>query len=209
MRGSGKTANWKLSTLLRTQRYYDTAALVRLYEAHVLPTLEFPTPAVYHASTTTLDKLDRVQRHFLREVGLTAAEALLEHNLAPLQTRRDVALLGLVHRTVLKLGPAHFENWFFEAPPQKHTHRTRQQTRRHNRQLYDYLNGEHTELLRRSPLGLTRVYNELPQSAVDKPTVSAFQSQLQHLVKTALRTGSEHWKHCVNLRKPSLRQVAA
>ena len=35
-----KRANWKLTTLLRTRRYYDTTAPLRLFKAHVPPTLE-------------------------------------------------------------------------------------------------------------------------------------------------------------------------
>ena len=57
----------------------------------MLPVLEFPTAAVYHATKTTLDNLDKVRRRFLREVGLTEEEALLYYNLAPLNTRRDIA----------------------------------------------------------------------------------------------------------------------
>ena len=35
---------------------------------------------------------------------------------------RDMALLGLVHRTVLERGPAHFKKWFFAAGWPKHWH---------------------------------------------------------------------------------------
>ena len=49
-------------------------------------------------------------KRFLREVGLTAEEVFLKWRLAPLQTRRDVAGLGLIHRTVLGQGPIHFCN---------------------------------------------------------------------------------------------------
>ena len=44
-------------------------------------------------------------------------------NLAPLETRRDVAILGLIHRTVLGCGPRHFASMFRLSPPssfQKH-----------------------------------------------------------------------------------------
>ena len=75
--------------------------------------LEFPTPAVYHACNTHPGKLDKVQSRFLSEVGLTAEDAFLKFNLAPLQTRRDIAGLGIVHRTVLGLGPPQFRKWFF------------------------------------------------------------------------------------------------
>ena len=167
----GKRAFTKLRALLKLRRFYTTPQLVQLYKTHVLPVLELPTPAVYHATDTALDNLDKVQRHFLRELGLTAAEALEKFHLAPLSTRRDVALLGLVHRTVLGEGLPHFAKWFFPCRRLRHSYRTRLQEGRHSKQLHDWLDSDHTELLKRSPLGLPRVYNKLPQSVVNADTV--------------------------------------
>ena len=65
---AGRADN-KLTSLLRLRRFYDLPSLVRLYKAQVLPMLEFPTPAIYHACNTVLAKLDKVQKRFLREVG--------------------------------------------------------------------------------------------------------------------------------------------
>ena len=45
----------------------------------------------------------------------------------------------------------------------------------HNKQFHDWLGSDHTELLRRSPLGLVRVYDKLPQDEVDANFVSCFQ----------------------------------
>merc|ERR1712078_192613 len=146
-------ANWKLSTLLRAKRYFDRDALVCLYKAQVLPTLEFPTPAVYHCTATTLDELDRVQKRFLRAVDLTAEEALVRYNLAPLQTRRDLAMLSLLHRTVLGEGPEHFKKWFFPETRLAHSYSTRHKENKHSKQLWNYLDGTHSELLRRSAFG--------------------------------------------------------
>ena len=171
-------AGWRLTTLLRTSKFFDTKDLVRLYKCHVLPVLEFPTAAIFHPSTSVLDLLDKVQRRFLREVVLSEEEALLWYNLAPLNTRRDMAALGLIQRTVLELGPAHFAKWFFlsNTVPK---YNTRLQKRSHNKQLYNYLTGNHTELLRRSLLGQVKVYNNLPQYVVDASTVRLFQRRLQ------------------------------
>ena len=148
-----------------------------------------------------LDNLDKVQRYFLREVGLTANEALKDFNLAPLCSRRDMALLGLVHRTVLKQGPEHFQKWFFPTARLRHQHRTRLQEGLHNKQLHDWLDGEHTELLRRSPLGLARVYNHLPQEVVDSPSVSCFQSALQENLRDAANAKAENWEFLYSPRK--------
>ena len=167
-------ANWKLSTLLRGKRYFDTDSLVLLYKAQVLPTLEFSTPAIYHCEATTLDELDRVQKRFLRAAGLTAEEALQKYHLAPLQSRRDLAMLGLIHRTVLGKGTEHFQKWFFRETRPVHNFATKYQRKKHNKQLRDYLDGTHSELLRRSAFGCTSTYNTLPQHAVNAGSVRDF-----------------------------------
>ena len=185
--------HWKLRTLLRAKRFFTTPQLVAQYKSHVLPFVEHSTPAVYHAISSVLDTLDRVQKTFLRRLGLTEAEALTEYNLAPLRTRRDVAMLGVVHRTVLGESPPHFSKWFFRAPV-SHLTSTRLQDKKHHLQLHDCLGGEHTELLRRSALGLPRVYNKLLKHAVECKTVSSFQKAFQKLVKESLDRGDLHWQ---------------
>jgi hypothetical protein len=105
-------AGWKLRTLLRTQRYYTDADLIVLYKSHVLSYLEYRTPAVYHATRSVLDKLDEVQRRFLRNVGVDEETALLEFNLAPLEMRRDIAMLGVIHRASIKEGPPQLQQLF-------------------------------------------------------------------------------------------------
>ena len=179
----GVRASWKLRTLLRTLKYYDVQDLTAQYKAQVLSTVEFCTPAVYHCTTSALEDLDKVQKRFLKEVGLTAEAALCKYNLAPLQTRRDIAMLGVIHRTVLGHGPPQFRNWFFAAARRPPKYNTRRQDRLHTKQFYDWLADRDTELLRRSALGLVRVYNELPQKAVDTKSVKDFQHWLQEYVK--------------------------
>ena len=67
--------------------------------------VESSVPGYYHAASTTLHPLDRVQDRLCRELGLLPAEALVKYKLAPLKCRRDMALLGLLHRIVLKDAP--------------------------------------------------------------------------------------------------------
>ena len=100
---------WKLRTLVRSRRFFTTPQLVQQYKSHILPYLEHATAALYHATDTALRKVDRVQDSFLRAAGLTKEEALLQYRLAPLSTRRDIAMLGLIHHTVLGQGPKHFQ----------------------------------------------------------------------------------------------------
>ena len=192
-------AGWKLKTLLRTKRFFSLKDMVRLYKSHVLPILEFPTAAVFHAATSVLELLDKVQRRFLREVGLTEEQALLHYNLAPLEARRDMAGLGLIHRTILGKGPSQFQKWFFleTATP---AYKTRLQDSKHNRQLHDWVDAGHTELLRRSLLGQARTYNRLQQEVVDHKTTKRFQRALQNILKERAETGAGAWQRTFSCR---------
>ena len=98
-------ASWKVTSVLRGRTYQTRVELIAVYKAKVLSYIESRTPALYHAADTVLARLDAVQRRFLRELGITEAQALLDHSLAPLETRRDIAMLGVIHRAALKLGP--------------------------------------------------------------------------------------------------------
>ena len=103
---------WKLLMLLRSRRSFHTTDLVIQYKQQVLSFIEYRTPAIYHATRTVLGRLDKQQDRFLRELGITREAALLDFNLAPLSTRRDIALLGLLHRAAIGEGPPHFREFF-------------------------------------------------------------------------------------------------
>ena len=75
-------------------------------KAHLLSYLE------YHATRKVLQQRGDIQKNFLRQISIDERTSLLEFNLAPLRTRRDIAMLGLVHRTVLGKGPVHFKEIF-------------------------------------------------------------------------------------------------
>ena len=116
-----------------------------------------------------------------------------------------MAMLGVLHRTVLKRGPEHFRKWFFPAGGPTHSYNTKYQTAKHTKQLHDYLDGTHTELLRRSALGLTRTYNELPQATVDAKSVSAFQRKLQEQLTRKAAEEQANWSNSLNCRKLRLK----
>ena len=142
-------------------------------------------------------------------MGLNERQALCNFNLAPLNCRRDIAALGLVHRAVLKQGPPHFHQWFFlsEDVPRQHT---RRQAGRHSKQLHTYWREGSTDYLRRSLLGQVEVYNRLEQYTVDAPCVKSFQKRLQNKLKTlaAQVNTSDDWKRLYTVRdstgKPQL-----
>jgi hypothetical protein len=77
-------AGAKLRSLLRSRKFYTIPDMFRQYKAHILSQLEFPTPAIFHASNSVLESLDSVQKRFLREMGVTERDAFLNLGLAPL-----------------------------------------------------------------------------------------------------------------------------
>ena len=196
-RNVGREARWRLKTLLRTRRFHSIGQILWLYKSHILSYIESSTPAVYHAAACHLQKIDHVQDVLLREMNLTSEDALMRFNLAPLKVRRDIAMLGLIHRCILGKGPPHFRQWFVLAPPPVHVPRTRLAMRRHCKQLVDPCDGSQSSLLTRSPFGLIRIYNLLPQFVVSASTAKLFQSKLQSLVKRELLQGSETWHLCL------------
>ena len=150
-----------------------------------------------------LQPLDDLQRKVLRAVGCTEVEALKHWNLAPLAARRDMAMLGLVHRTVLGEGPAHFKKFFWNSNRQA-VHRTRLEERRgkHGKQLQETFYTNCPELRRRSALGLVKVYNSLPAEAVNQKKVSEFQRKLQETLEERAEAGCEDWAQTFSPRVP-------
>ena len=165
---------------------------MNLYKARVLGFLEYRTPVVYHATSSVLQPLNNLQDRFLNKAGMTNLEALMVFNLAPLETRRDVAMLGLIHRSVLGKGPKQFGE-FFKLSARRGSHLTRleQKKREHSRQLQDWRSKTHLNVVRRSALGLTAVYNLLPPALVKLENVRDFQRGLQELVKERATAGCE------------------
>ena len=190
---------WKLERLLHSKRFFNGKELISLYKAHVLSFIEYRTSAIYHASTSTLSSVDRVQERMLGIAGASELEALFVHNLAPLRTRRDIAMLGVIHRAALGEGPKQLQSFFFAAT-RTGGRRTRLQCNRHFRQLHEYKDGHHTDYIGRSILGLVSIYNLLPWSVVTADGVSKFQTALQNLVKEQALAGDDRWADLLSPR---------
>ena len=183
------SAGWKLRTLLRTRRFYTDADLIVLYKAHLLSYLEYRTPAIYHATRTVLKRLDGVQARLLRDTGVDDITALTTFHLAPLSTRRDIAMLGVIHRTMLGKGPDQFKDFFRRDPT-------------HPVKLLDPRHTSRNPLTKRSALGLVAIYNMLPRNVVGIQTVPAFQKCLQGIVCKYAKSGHPHWSEVFSPRLP-------
>ena len=189
---------WKMRTLLRTRRFHNDAALLGLWKSHILSFIEYRTPAFYHASESVLRPLDRCLSAFLRNVGIDDLSALVRFNLAPLRSRRDIAMLAVIHRASLRLGPPVFHEYIFFSTLDL---RRSARVHRHERQLVEYRDtGRKLEIMRRSLLGLVSVYNILPASAVSSVTVADFQCRLQDLLKEVAVQRHPQWQYLYSPR---------
>ena len=163
-----------------------------LYKSHMLGFLEYRTAAIYHATRAILERLDAVQVRFLQKAGIDEVEALMHFNLAPLAVRRDIAMLGLIHRTVLGKGPGQFKG-IFPVIRQGVEDRPVVEDPRHKLRH---------PMVRRSALGLAAIYNRLPLSFVATKQVSEFQNKLQEFVKARACAGCKDWRESLSPRVP-------
>ena len=118
---------------------------------------------------------------------ISEEDALMKFSLAPLEARRDIAMLGLIHRTVLGKGPDHFKLHFkLKAPGILKDPR-------------DELGGR---LISRSALGCVAIYNALPASWKTIKKVKDFQALLQEKMREGIREGLENWRKLSCPREP-------
>ena len=185
-----REAGWRLQAILRPKRFFSQKQLINLYKCQVLSYIESGIPGYYHAAPSNCRLLDRVQERLLRELHLSAKDALNWYNLAPLNARRDIAILGLLYRIVYGLAPPQLCSLF---PFQEQTSRaiTRLGVRRHQLQLFEP--SFRTDIYRRSLFGLIVVWNLLPQEVVSLGTIQSFQSALQRALKKAISLDISRW----------------
>jgi len=185
-----RECGWRVHKLLRSRRYHGTDELFILFKAHVLSYIEYRTAAIHFASTSALAPLDAVLSRFLRALPISDEDALFYHALAPLGTRRDMSMLGVIHRAVLRKGPPMFHSFFrldSSSPPRLAS--------RHCRHLLDPCNFQDPDYVLHSVLGSVSIYNLLPDSIVRASSVKMFQSRLQRMLCTCIASaGGVEWR---------------
>ncbi len=65
--------------------------------------MEYHSGAIFHASDTLLERFDSAQRRFLQEIDVSPEAVFIEHNFAPPRLRRNIGMLGFLHKRVLGL----------------------------------------------------------------------------------------------------------
>ena len=125
----------KIHAILRTRNHYDVKSLINQFKTHVWSLMEIHNGAIFHAAGSYLSRVDEAQKKFLDEIGITEQEAFLNFNFAPPTLRRDIGILGLLHKRVL--GKCH--PIFQELLPFHQDYFGSLRPREHNKQLYDHI----------------------------------------------------------------------
>ena len=187
-------ASTRLRALLRTRHFHSRASLVLQFKSQVLSGIDFATPAIYHAPRFYVGVIDRVQEEFCEAIGVSKLEALLEYNLPPLSSRRDMSGLSLIHRVVLGIAPPQFSKLLYPA----HEHYLQRgwafRISRHSKQLHDPLSNPSSRMMKRSIFSLVYPYNNLPQYVVNSSTIKSFQRHLHHALKKCAEAEPNNWE---------------
>ena len=188
----------KIRAILRTKKYYDNKTLISQFKTHIWGVMECHSGGLFHASDSVLKKLDQVHFQFLHELEMNASEAFADFNFAPPMLRRNIGVLGLLHKRVLGLGHPIFQKLlpfcaelFNETRPG-----------RHNKQLYGHLHEVNFQMVLycHSIFAMTQVYNQLSQDVVNCKTVSHFQHCLTSIARKACKDGNPEWMHSFSCR---------
>ena len=181
----------KIKAILRLRAHYSLEDMLLQYKTHIWGFTEYQNGIICHAAPSTLDALNRLQRWFLHELGISEEEAFIQYNFAPPTLRRDIGLLGLIHKRVLGLAHPAFEEllpWHNEYDG-GHTKQVFSHTIECNFQWV---------LFNRSIFGLVAIYNQMPQEIVDKGTVRGFQSALTNIAREQCENGNQDWQKFYN-----------
>ena len=95
----------KSTAILRTRDYYSTAELIDQFKTQIWGLVESHSGGYFHAANSLLQKIEKRQLNFLKQLNVTVEEVFLKFNFAPVMLRRNIAVLGLLHKWVI--GVAH------------------------------------------------------------------------------------------------------
>jgi len=181
----------KITAILRTRAYYSVPELLSQFKTHIWGLMEANMGGIFHAATYLLAKIDHTQVRFLRELRLSAEQAFLEFNFAPPKLRRNIGILGMLHKRVLGLCHPSFDRLL----PWYSSRFSEARGLGHSKQLYGHwVEVSHCRgLFSRSIFAMVDVYNNLPQQAVDAPTVTIFQKYLMHIARTRCQSEDVAW----------------
>ena len=181
----------KVTAILRTRAYYNISDLILQFKTHIWSLIEINIGGYFHAAASLLDKIDAVQNKFVHELGLSTAQAFLDYNFPPPKLRRNIGVLGLLHKRVIGKCHPSFEVLL----PWRSSYFSEPRGFGHDKQLYGH-NIEvthHQAIYNRSIFAMTDIYNNLPQYVVDAFSVSDFQKQVTQIARKRCEDGNAEW----------------
>jgi len=178
----------KVRALLRLKDMYPTSKMLEQYKTRIWGLKEYSNGAIIIAAPTQLQRLDKVQRWFLHELGMTDTEAFVVHNLAPPSIRRSIGILGFLHKRVL----GHCHPLLCTSLPFAEGLEANYHSKALDPQI-DGVNYQH-RLYARSLYGYILMYNRLPQCFVDAPSVKSFQAKLTQMAKHQAQLDQSSWR---------------
>ena len=100
---------WKLQMQLRSKRPFSTENWIVQYKQQVLSFIE---SAVVPYTTSLELYLGSWMGCREDSYGINDETAFMGVSLAPLSMRRDIAMLGILHRATISEGPVQFQKYF-------------------------------------------------------------------------------------------------
>ena len=142
--------------------------------------------------------MSQVQRSFLTKLGVTEQQAFLDFNFAPTSLRRDIAILGLLHKRVIGQSHPTFECLLPFWSERFGTSRGVG----HSKPLYGHWAEatHHRSLYAKSIFMMIDIYNNLPQNVVDSISDPCFQKLLTERARERCRADDPFWASCFSSR---------
>ena len=178
----------KIRALLKIKHMYNQEVMLRLYKTHIWGFTEYSNGVLILASWSQLRRIDKMQRWLLHEINLIDKSAFLEYNFAPPSMRRRIGLLGFIHKRILEqCHPLVCAGLPLESDAE---------FRYHSKALHPFWEDVrgHKHLYERSLFEYILMYNRLPQSLIDSPSVKYFQARLTHLAKQRASRDDSNWR---------------
>ena len=181
----------KVRALLRLRHLYPLGTMLNQYKAHVWGIAIYSNGVLILAPPCQLRRLDKLQRWYLKELGISDQDAFVQYNFAPPTLRRNIGLLGFLHKRVLgECHPALCQALPFGPSDIAARYHTK------HLDTFSGLVVRHARIYERSLYAYIRVYNRLPQTLADSPSVKSFQSRLTHLAKQRAASAHGDWRRC-------------
>ena len=175
----------KIKSMLRVKGTYGMSDMILQYKTHIWGHVEHHCGVLLHASNTVLNKLDTLQSRFLRDLDISPEAAFLDYNFAPTMLRRDLGILGFIHKRILDqchIGVA------LLLP-----RRERPTNLHHDKQISIPRPTHRLQLFNKSLFALVQAYNMLPQWIVNATSVPQFQKHITILVRRRCAALDDEW----------------